>query len=148
MTPAAASAPSGSFRMLTSATGFLLASRASWYMKHSLPSGAQRTCQSPKVSRTISMTSGCAGRARLSGSAGAAAPSAGRGGRRIGRGRRRGRGPGLAGAGARGVAGASAAGAGRRARRLLGGDGPRERQREGGQEQADTDRLHRRLASR
>ena len=102
VTPASASAASGSLRMLTSATGFCSWSTASWYMKHSLPSGAQRTCQSPKVSRTISITSGWAGSPAAgappgaAGAPGAAAPASA---------------PGAAGAGwASPVAGASGAG--------------------------------------
>ena len=76
VTPASASASSGSFRMLTSATGLSSLSSASWYMKHSLPSGAQRTCQSPKVSRITSITSPCGGASAASPSAGAAASGA------------------------------------------------------------------------
>ena len=133
VTPASASATSGSLRMLTSATGLSWASWASWYMKHSSPSGAQRTCQSPKVSLTISTTSGCCG------VAGAPALR-----RRPAPGRRR------AGAGAA-VAGASVAGAASGAGgrgRLLGGERGGDRQPdEGGQGQAETVRLHRRIAS-
>ena len=73
--------------MLTSATGFFCASSASWYMKHSLPSGAQRTCQSPKVSLTISITSGCAGRRRRGAAAVRRPRRSAPGGRRAGGGR-------------------------------------------------------------
>ena len=61
-------------------------------MKHSLPSGAQRTCQSPKVSRTTSITSGLAGLPSRRASGAGALPErrAGRRRRRLGRrGRRR-----------------------------------------------------------
>ena len=112
-------------------------------MKHSLPSGAQRTCQSPKVSRTISITSGCGrvaggrrrggrGAAGAAGAAGASAAGAAgaAGGRSLGA-------PGAA--GRRRAAGASAAGAGV----SWAASGRGERQPERGQDQADSDRLHR-----
>ena len=80
-------------------------------MKHSSPSGAQRTCQSPKVSLTISITSGWAGRRPGAGAAGAA-PAGGRRAAGGGRGRRgRGAGGGRA-AGAGGGAGAAGASGG------------------------------------
>ena len=144
VTPASASDCSGSFRMLTSATGFFAWSTASWYMKHSLPSGAQRTCQSPKVSLTISITSGCAG-APASGAAAPAPRSFGRGASAAGASaagasRRRAEPPGAAGRLGRGGLGGRGGG-------FLGGEGSGQRQSEGGQDEAVSDRLHRLLAS-
>ena len=99
VTPASASALLRQLQDADLGDRVLLRRRAaSWYMKHSLPSGAQRTCQSPKVSRTISITSGLAG-----------SPRRGRLARRARRGR-----AGAAPAGAS-AAGASPAGAARSA---------------------------------
>ena len=117
-------------------------------MKHSLPSGAQRTCQSPKVSRTISITSGLAGlpSPRAAGAPArrpAAAPAGGR--RRLGRWGAPA--PRLRGPPACRRASAAAGGLRRGGGALLGRERGGQRQPEGGQNQAESDRLHLLLAS-